>query len=115
MRTNYGRSTHVTIATGALLLAMATATPSFGSGSAALKVRAVAVHGNRVSITVTNESVLPQKGIVTSRVLLPSGTIELTTPVAAAGGQTITIDVTLPPNVSDKVPVGVVVDDGVPF
>lgn len=106
MKTNYGL---------ALILAMATATPSFGSGTTALKVRAVAVHGNRVSITVTNQSVLPRKGIVTSRVLLPGGTVELATPVSAAGGQTVTIDVTLPPTVSDKVPTGVVVDDGVPF
>ena len=99
----------------ALILAMATATSAFAGSSKVLKVRAVAVHGNRVSITVTNESVLPRKGIVTSRVLLPGGAVELATPLSAAGGQTVTIDVTLPPTVSDKVPTGVVVDDGVPF
>jgi hypothetical protein len=115
MKTNYGRLTHVTIATGTLILALATATPSFGSGTAALNVRAVAVHGNRVSITVTNESVFRREGIVTSRVLLKSGSVVLTTSVAADPGQTVTVDVTLPSKVADGVPTGVVVDDGVPF
>jgi hypothetical protein len=68
-----------------------------------------------VSITVTNESVFRREGIVTSRVLLKSGSVVLTTSVAADPGQTVTVDVTLPSKVADGVPTGVVVDDGVPF
>ena len=115
MRTNHSRLTHVTIATGVLALAMAAATPSFADGNDALKIRAVAVHGNRVSISVANVSARPSKGTVSSRVRLPNGSTEVTATVSAAPGQTVTVDVALPARSSADFPFGVVVDDGVPF
>lgn len=114
MRINSGRLTHVTIAIGALVLAMA-ATPSFGGDKGALKIRAVSVHGNRVAITVANVSARPRTGIVTSRVLTPSGPAVIRAQVSAAPGQAVSIDLPLPVKVQDDLPVGVVVDDGVPF
>ena len=115
MRTNRRRFTHVTIAMGALALAILAATPGFGAGNQALRIRAVTVHGNRIAITVANVSARPRTGAVTSRVLTPSGPVAVRAQVSAAPGQSVTVEVQLPIKVQDDLPVGVVVDDGVPF
>ena len=115
MTTTHRHLTHVTIAIGALVLAMATATPTYGKSGHALTLRAIAVRGNEVAITVANPTARTQTGTVTSRVLTSAGEVRVMAPVTAAAGQTVTVTVVLPAPPLDEFPLGVVVDDGVPF
>ena len=115
MRTTIGRLTHVTIAIGALVLAMTAATPAEGSSVRALTLRAAVVRGSEVAITVANPTARTQTGLVTLRVLTRAGVVDVVAPVTASAGQTVTVRVDLPAPVSDELPLGVVVDDGVPF
>jgi hypothetical protein len=113
MRTTGKRLTQVAIAVGALVLAMAT--PSFGKGNPALTIRSVTIHGNHVAIAVTNRSPRRQAGTVTSRVLVDGAPTVASAPVSAAPGETVKVDIVVSAPSSDVTPVGVVVDDGVPF
>ena len=115
MRTTHRQLTQVTIAIGALVLAMATATPTYGKSGHALTIRAVAVRGNEVAITVANSTARTQTGVVTSRVLMNGAEVEVMAPVTAAADQTVTVTIELPTPAQDALPLGVVVDDGVPF
>ena len=115
MRTTTRQLTRVMIAIGTLVLTLAAATPTLGKSARALTVRAVAVRGNEVAITVANSTAKSQIGTVTSRVLTSRGEVEVTAPVVAAAHQTVTVRIPLPNRVSDEFPLGVVVDDGVPF
>ena len=117
MTTTHRHLTHAMIAIGALALALAvaTATPTYGKSGHALTIRAVAVRGNEVAITVANHTGKAQTGAVTTQALTIRGEVRVMVPVTAAAGQTATIRVVLPERVSDEFPVGVVVDDGVPF
>jgi hypothetical protein len=115
MRTTNSRLTQVTIAVGALVLAMATATPTLGKSGHALTIRAVAVRGNEVAITIANPTARTQTGTVTSRVLMSGQEMAVMAPVTAAAGQTVTVTIGLPAPVQEVLPLGVVVDDGVPF
>jgi hypothetical protein len=114
MTTIHGRLTQATMAVGALVLSMAVATPTFSRGGPALTLRAVIARGNEVALTVANRSAETRTGIVASRVLTTRGEVSVAEPFTAAAGQTVTIRVVLPDRVIDD-PVGVVVDDGVPF
>jgi hypothetical protein len=119
MRTSVKRLTYVTIAVGALILAIAAATSTFGNENPALRIRAVAVHGKQVAITVSNVSGLTQTGTVTSPVLRNGskavGASTVTAQVTAAPGESVTVDLPLPAATPEGQPTGVVVDDGVPF
>lgn len=106
MRSISTRLTQTTIAAGALALAMTTANPT---------IQTVATHGNEVVIAVSNPTARMQTGTVAARVLLSSGEVSATAPVSVAAGQTATVKMVLPGPVLGVVPVGVVVDDGVPF
>ena len=115
MRTTTRHLTHVIIAIGALVLSMATATPTLGKPNAALTIRAVAVRGNEVAITVHNPTRRTLTGTVTSRVFMRGEETGVIAPVTAGAGQTATIRIVMPAPVDDVLPLGVVVDDGVPF
>jgi hypothetical protein len=115
MRTTNSRLTQLTIAVGALALAMAAATPASALIGPALTIRAVAAQGNEVAITVCNQTTRTQTGTVTAQVLTSSGEILVTAQVTAAAGQSATVTTVLPEPVLDVLPMGVVVDDGVPF
>src|SRR5262245_47010399 len=115
MRPTYTRLTQATIAVGALLLTtLATAAPITAKSNRGLIVRS-AVLGNAVTITVVNRTGRAQTAMVSSRVLTANGEIPMTIPVTAAAGETVTVRVVPPERVSDDPPLGVVVDDGVPF
>jgi hypothetical protein len=103
------------IAIGALVLSTVTAAPTFGKSGRALMIRAVEVSGNEVAITVANATGRTQTGIVTSRVPTLRGEVNVTIPVIAAAGHTVTVRVVIPDRVIEGLPLGVVVDDGVPF
>jgi len=115
MSTIQGRLTRITIAVGALLLGMSAATPIFGKGSPGLTVRAVVVRGNEIAVTVFNRTGETRTGTVASRVLTVRGEMGVTAQFSAAARQTVTVRIVLPHRVADEFPVGVVVDDGVPF
>ena len=115
MTTIQERLTRITIAVGALLLTMSAATPIFGKGSPRLTVRAVVVRGNEVAITVVNRTGETRTGTVASRVRTVRGDTGVTAPFTAAPHETVTVRIAVPVRVLDEFPVGVVVDDGVPF
>jgi len=115
MTTTHRHLIHVLIAIGALALAMMAAAPTYAKGGHALTVQAVAVRGNEVAITVANHTGKMQTGAVTTQVLTIGGPVRVMTPFTAAAGQTVRVRVVLPERLRDDVPLGVVVDDGVPF
>ncbi len=115
MTTTERQLTHVLIAIGALALGMTAAPPSYAKSGHALTVRAVAVRGNEVLITVANHTGKAQTGAVTTRAITAGGPVRVTARVTAAAGESVTIRVVVPERLRDDVPLGVVVDDGVPF
>ena len=115
MRTTNRHLTHVSIAIGGLLLALATATPTHAGVRPTLAIRAVAVSGNEVAITVANHTARTQTGTVRTWVLIKGRSMKVMAPVTAAVGQSATVRIVLPAPVEDVLPLGVVVDDGVPF
>ena len=117
MTTTHRHLTHVLIAIGALALALATATatPTYGKSGHALTIQAVAVRGDEVAITVANHTGKTQTGAVTTQARTMGGPVRVMAPITAAAGQTVTIRVVIPERVHDDIPLGVVVDDGVPF
>jgi hypothetical protein len=68
-----------------------------------------------VTMTVVNRTGRTLTASISSRLLMRSGEIPLTIPVTAAAGQTVTITVVPPELGRSDLPLGVVVDDGVPF
>jgi hypothetical protein len=115
MTTTHRQLTHVLIATLALALAMTAAPPTEAKSGHALTVQAVAVRGNEIAITVANHTGKTQSGVVTTQATTNRGPLRVTTPVTAAAGRSATIRVVVPERLHDEVPLGVVVDDGVPF
>ena len=114
MRTTYSRLMHVTLVSAALVLALA-ATPTLALGGRPLTIRAVTVRGNTVTITVTNPTARTRDGVICSRVVTSAGPMTVNVPVTAAAGRDVTVRVTAPATVLTVLPLGVVVDDGVPF
>jgi hypothetical protein len=115
MRTTDIRLIQRTIAVVALVLAMTAATPSFGRGAKALTIRAVAIHGRVVTVSVANLAPRPLHGTVVARVLTRTGIVAVVASVDVAAGSTSTVRADLPETALDVPPLGVVVDDGVPF
>ncbi len=115
MTTTQRHLVHLLIAIGALVLAMTAATPTYGKSGHALTVQAVAVRGNEVAITVANHTGKTQTGVVTTQASTHRGPVRVTAPVTVPAGRSATIRVVIPQRAPDDFPLGVVVDDGVPF
>lgn len=115
MTTTERQLTHVLIAIGALVLAMTAAPPTYAKSGQALTIQAVAVRGHEVAITVANHTGKAQTGAVTTQAITTRGPVRVMARVTAAAGQSVTIRVVIPERVRDDLPLGVVVDDGVPF
>jgi len=115
MSASTSRFVQVTLASAALVLGTAAAIPAGAKSANALTVRAVAVHGNQVAITVANLTGRAVSGVVTTRFLAGGVAQQLRLPVTAAAGQSMTIRYVAPAPPGDVLPLGVVVDDGVPF
>lgn len=114
MRPTYSRLMHVTLVSAALVLALA-ASPTFALGGRPLTIRAVTTRGNTVAITVANPSAHTRDGGICVQLVTTAGPMTVNVPVTAAAGRDVTIRVTAPATVLDVLPLGVVVDDGVPF
>lgn len=116
MKNSMRRMTHGTIGIAALALTMMAATPTFARGTRALRIQSVAVAGSALTVTVANDATRPIHGTVAARVLTRRGIVTVRASVFAAAGDTSTVRMNLPDNpVADAPPLGVVVDDGVPF
>ena len=115
MRIAASRLTQSTIAAGALLLAMTTAIPATGDVNLTLTMRTVAIDGNGVMFAVTNSATRMQTGTVAAKILTSRGEVSAMAPFTVSAGQTATIKMVLPDPVLGVLPLGVVVDDGVPF
>jgi hypothetical protein len=115
MTTTHRHFTHVLIAIGALVLAMTAATPTEAKSGPALTIQAVAVRGNEIAITVANHTGKTRTGVVETQAPTMRGPIHVKALVTAGPGQAATTTIVLPERVSDDFPLGVVVDDGVPF
>jgi ABC-type proline/glycine betaine transport system substrate-binding protein len=115
MRTTKRRQTLLTIAMVAVALAMAAANPTFARGAKALTIRAVAIHGRTVTVSVANLAPRALHGMVVARILTRSGIVAVVASVDVAAGSTSTVRADLPETALDVPPLGVVVDDGVPF
>jgi hypothetical protein len=97
MRTNWNRLVLVALAVGTLA------------------VRGVTVRGGVVIVTVANTGARAQSGIIRSRVLINGRFVEIATPVTVAAGSESSSTLPLPDPGKGTAPLGVVVDDGVPF
>jgi hypothetical protein len=116
MRPTYSRLTQATILAGALVLTnLATAAPISHTVNPGLTIQRVAVRGGEVTITVVNRTSRTQTATIPYHVRTAAGIANSTVQVTAAAGQTTTISVDLPDRLKDEMPLGVVVDDGVPF
>ena len=115
MKTLTRRLTQLTIGIATLALTMTVATPTFARGKATLKVQAVAAGGRVVAVNVANPAPRPIGPTILSRVLTMRGVAALISWLEVASGQTGPIRTALPDTTLDVPPLGVVVDDGVPF
>jgi hypothetical protein len=109
------RLTQLTIGIAALALTLTAATPALARGRAALSVQAIGASGRMITVNVANPTSRPLRGRVVARVLTTRGIVAVVASVDVAAGQTGTAKIDLPLTAVDVPPLGVVVDDGVPF
>lgn len=116
MKNSQTRLTLGTIGVAALALTMTAATPASARGGRALEVRAVSVDGHTITVRVVNVANRAARGTVVARVLTRKGIVAVRAVVNASAGDASTVRMDLPDTtVVDAPPLGVVVDDGVPF
>jgi len=101
------------IVAGTFFLAITPATPS--TTNAGLTIREIAIRGSEVAITVANASGRTLGGVAVVRLVTSGGEAVINAPVVVAAGETTTVVVNAPAQPQAALPVGVVLDDGVPF
>lgn len=109
------RLTQLTIGIAAMALTMTAAAPAFARGQRALKIQAVAVHGRIMTVRVANVTPQALHGTVVARVLTRSGIVTVVASVEVGAGSTTILRTEVPDTAAGVPPLGVVVDDGVPF
>ena len=115
MRHSHLRITHAALAVASLSLALTPAFPASIGGPAAPAIQALAVHGDVVTITVANPTATPVRATVTLRVATAEGASVLAVPVTVGPQATTTASVGASAPIVGVLPLGVVLDDGVPF
>jgi hypothetical protein len=116
MNNSMRRLTQATIGIAALALTMTATTPTFARGERALKVQAVSVAGHTIAVTIANAATRSSRALVTARVLTTRGFVTVRATITASAGDSTTVRMDLPDTTAvDVPPLGVVVDDGVPF
>ena len=115
MNSSARQLTRSTVIATALLLAITLAPASLSASNAPLTIQAVAIHGNEVTVTVTNGTSTAVSGTVFVRVLVNGGEVVASTRVTAGGGRTVTVTLDAGSPAIGAFPLGVVLDDGVPF
>jgi hypothetical protein len=98
-----------------LILAAAAVAPPTQGGTPALAVRAVTTQGCAVTITIANLTTEALRGTVLAQVSTTEGATLVAAPVSVQpeGTASVTVDAAAP--VTGVLPLGVVLDDGVPF
>jgi hypothetical protein len=115
MRPSICRLFPLTILIGVLVSTTAAATPTFSRDGAAPTVRAVAVHGDEIVVTVSNAAPQTARQTVLFRVITTEGETDMAIPVTVSGGGTAQVTAEASAPVLCVLPLGVVLDDGVPF
>ena len=107
--------TQGTVVAVALLIAV---TPTLAATSAPANpptIQAIAIHGTQVAVTVTNLGAETRTGTVYVRVLVNGGEVLASAPITVGGAKTVTVTLDAGSQVVGAFPLGVVLDDGVPF
>jgi hypothetical protein len=105
-----------TIGIAALAMLMTATTPTFARGERTVKVQAVSVAGHTMMVKIANLAAKGMRATVAARVLTTRGIANVRATVNTFAGESSTVRLELPDNtVVDVPPLGVVVDDGVPF
>ena len=109
------RLTQWTIVVLALFLAVSTEPANSAAVNGPLTIQGIAVHGNAVTIWVANATEVTQRGRVAARVILATGGVDVSVPVVVGGGQVAPVECQMQAGAVGAIPLGVVLDDGVPF
>lgn len=104
----------LTIGLAALALAAAS-DPVQARGNGALRFGPVATQARAVVVKVTNPTDSPRRVTVVARVVTTRGVVALVASQDVPANQSGTVRMDLPTTALDVPPLGVVVDDGVPF
>jgi hypothetical protein len=104
-----------TVIAAALLLAITLAPAALSAPNTPLTIQAIAIHGNQVMVTVTNRTSATAAGTVFARVLVNGGEVLASARVTVGGARTVTVTLDTGSPVVGAFPLGVVLDDGVPF
>lgn len=116
MKNSQTRVTLGTIGIAALALTMTAATPASARGRRGLEIQDVSVNGHTITVRVVNVANRAAHGTVVARVLTMKGIVAVRAAINASAGDASTVRMDLPDTtVVDVPPLGVVVDDGVPF
>ena len=99
----------------ALLLAMAPALAATSAPATPLTIQAISIHGTEVTVTIANLGTETRTGTVYVRVLVNGGEVLASARVAVGGAKTATATLDAGSPVIGAFPLGVVLDDGVPF
>jgi hypothetical protein len=104
-----------TVIATALLLAITLAPAAPSAPNIPLTIQAIAIHGNQIMVTVTNRTPSPRTGTVFARVLVNGGDVLASARVTVGGARTVIVTLEAGSPVIGAFPLGVVLDDGVPF
>jgi hypothetical protein len=104
-----------TIIAGALLLAMTPTPATQPAAGASLTIQCVAIHGTEVALNVTNRTSTTLAGTLLVRVLVNGGEVLASARVTVGGTRTVAVTLDAGSPVLGAFPLGVVLDDGVPF
>lgn len=115
MNTSHPRLSRTVLALTILVVAAASAAPATSGDTPPLAVQAVAIQGCTITITVANLTTAAQRGTVLVRVSTSEGTTLAAAPVLVEPEGTASASVDAAAPVTAVLPLGVVLDDGVPF
>lgn len=91
------------------------ATPAAQNDSRVLVVQDLTVKGDEVQLTVQNLAAETRSGRVVVRLPLADRVVEVVTRVAVPGGQKVFLVLRMPTDRGVFIPLGAVLDDGIPF
>lgn len=115
MKTSHPRIARTVLALTTLTIAAASAAPATSGDTPPLAVQAVTIQGCTVTITIANLTTASQRGTVLVRVSTAKGTALAEAPVLVGPEGTASVPVDAGAPVTAVLPLGVVLDDGVPF
>jgi len=115
MKASTRRMTQLTTGIALLIFALTAATPALARAKAALKVQAVTTSDGAIVVEVANPTPRPLRGTIVVRAWTTRGVVAVIASLDVSAGETGTVRMDLPDAAIDVPPVGVVVDDGVPF